>query len=40
MNDADSTPSPSRFCMRLGMRKAAAKASAIGLNPKKWLTAR
>src|SRR5918997_3034513 len=34
MNDADSTPSPSRFCIRFGMRSAALKASAAGLVPR------
>ena len=28
MNDADSAPSPNRFCRKLGMRNAALKASA------------
>ena len=35
MNDADSTPSPSRFCIRLGMRSAARKASAEPVSPRK-----
>ena len=30
MKDAESDPSPRRFCSKLGMRKAAAKASAAG----------
>ena len=34
MNDADSTPSPSRFCIRLGMRSAARNASADTPRPR------
>ena len=34
MNDADSTPSPSRFCSRFGMRSAALKASAAAPTPR------
>jgi hypothetical protein len=33
MNDAESEPSPRRFCSRLGIRRAAAKASAAGPRP-------
>ena len=33
MNDAEREPSPSRFCSRLGIRRAAAKASAAGPRP-------
>ena len=34
MNDADSTPSPSRFCSRFGIRSAALKASAAAPTPR------
>ena len=34
MKDAESDPSPRRFCSKLGMRKAAAKASAAGPTAK------
>ncbi len=34
MNDAESTPSPNRFCKKLGMRKAARNASAESELPK------
>src|ERR1700678_2769463 len=36
MNDADSTPSPNRFCRMLGMRKPALNASAVAESPRKW----
>ena len=34
MNDADSTPSPSRFCKKFGMRSAARNAPAAGRLPR------
>jgi hypothetical protein len=34
MNEAESTPSPNRFCNRFGMRKAAFSASATSELPK------
>ncbi len=34
MNDADSAPSPNRFCRKLGMRNAALNASASTPRPK------
>ncbi len=33
MNELDREPSPRRFCSRLGIRNAAAKASAAGPRP-------
>src|SRR6185295_1329902 len=36
MNEAESTPSPSRFWSRLGIRNAALKAPAAGDVPRKW----
>ena len=33
MNDAESTPSPKRFCKKLGMRSAALNASAASEFP-------
>ena len=33
MNDAEREPSPSRLCSRLGILRAAAKASAAGPRP-------
>src|SRR5450755_266950 len=36
MKDAESTPSPRRFCSVLGMRKAAEKGPAIEEGPKAW----
>ena len=35
MNEADSTPSPSRFCSRFGMRRAALNASEARPTPRK-----
>jgi hypothetical protein len=32
MNDAESAPSPNRFCRKFGMRKAALKASAASVS--------
>src|SRR6266568_4047349 len=40
MNDAERTPSPKRFCKKLGMRSAARKASATSELPKKWANTR
>ena len=34
MNDAESAPSPNRFCSRFGMRNAARTASAASALPK------
>ena len=34
MNDADSTPSPSRFWSRFGIRSAARNAAAAGDSPR------
>jgi hypothetical protein len=34
MNDAERTPSPKRFCRKLGIRNAALKASAASEVPK------
>jgi hypothetical protein len=34
MKEAERTPSPKRFCRKLGMRKAALKASAASEVPK------
>ena len=40
IKEAERTPSPKRFCKRLGMRKAARKASAASELPKKWAKTR
>src|SRR4051812_46092084 len=40
MNDAESTPSPKRFCRKLGMRSAARNASPTSEFPKKWAVTR
>src|SRR5438876_6607982 len=37
MKDPESAPSPNRFCRRLGMRKAAVKASAASVRWPKYL---
>jgi hypothetical protein len=34
MNEAESTPSPNRFCRKLGIRNAALNASAASEVPK------
>src|ERR1700759_3292612 len=39
MNDADSTPSPKRFCRKFGIRIAALNAPAAFELPKKWANA-
>src|SRR3981081_481012 len=36
VKDADSTPSPKRFCRIFGMRSAARNASAASVLPRKW----
>src|SRR3990172_1403487 len=40
MNEALRTPSPKRFCRKLGIRNAAAKASAASLSPRKCASTR